>query len=132
MRTITIVAVLSALASLDLFAPAVLAEPAIYPDDDWLRVEPVAVGLDKRQLIMARDYALTGGGAGYIVRHGKLVMSSGDEKRRLDLKSTSKSIGVTALGLAINDGKIKLSDRARRHHPKLGKPPTKNADTERL
>ena len=129
MRTVTLVATLSALASLNLFTPAVLAEPAIYPDDDWLRVEPVAVGLDRRKLNVARDYALTSGGAGLIVRHGKLVMSWGDEKRRFDLKSTSKSIGVTALGLAIDDGKIKLSDRARQHHPKLGTPPTKNADT---
>ena len=69
----------------------------------WERTDPENVGLDKAQLERARDYALTGGGSGYIVRHGKVVMSWGDEKKRYDLKATTKSIGVTALGLAIMD-----------------------------
>src|SRR5262249_43136963 len=49
--------------------------------------------------------------------------------RRYDLKSSTKSIGVTALGLAIQDGKVQLEDRARRHYPDLGVPPEDNAGT---
>eukprot|EP00913_Durusdinium_trenchii_P023463 g22041.t1 len=77
----------------------------------------------------ARDYALTGGGAGMIVRHGKVVMAWGDTGRRYDLKSTTKSIGMTAVGLAIKDGKLKLSDRAQPHHPQFGIPPESNRKT---
>ena len=95
----------------------------------WETATPAEVGLDEGQLRQARDYALTGGGSGAIIRGGKLVMAWGDLKRRYDLKSTTKSIGVTALGLAIQDGKVRLSDKARTHHPSLGVPPAGNADT---
>ena len=81
-----------------------------------------------RRLEQARDYALTGGGSGYITRGGKLVISWGEARKTYDLKSTSKSIGVTALGLAIADGKISLDDQAATHHPKLGTPPDSNAE----
>ena len=83
----------------------------------------------KEQLSRARDYALTGGGSGYITRSGKLVMSWGDPTQRYDLKSTTKSIGVTALGLAIADGKIQLSDKVTSHHPNFATPPHSNQET---
>ncbi len=95
----------------------------------WERVTAQSVGMDKAGLEQARDYALTGGGSGYIIRHGKLVMSWGDEKKRYDLKSTTKSIGVTALGLAIMDGKISLTDKAVKFHPSLATPPESNRET---
>ena len=95
----------------------------------WERAAPENAGLDKVQLERARGYALTGGGSGYIVRHGKVVMSWGDEKKRYDLKSTTKSIGVTALGLAIMDGKIALDEKAVKFHPTLGNPPETNKQT---
>lgn len=94
-----------------------------WPQADWEQVEPQAAGMDGELLSRARDYALTGGGSGCIVRGGRLVMSWGDQRRRYDLKSTTKSIGVTALGLAIADGLMSLDDRARSHHPTLGDEP---------
>jgi CubicO group peptidase (beta-lactamase class C family) len=78
----------------------------------WQQAAPEDVALDPAKLQQARDYALTGGGSGYIVRHGKLVMSWGDQAQRYDLKSTTKSIGVTALGLALMDGRIAMDDKA--------------------
>jgi len=95
----------------------------------WETASPSSLGMDESKLHEARDYALTGGGSGYILRHGKLVVSWGDPKRLYDLKSTTKSIGVTALGLAIMDGKMKLSDTARDHHPTLATPPDENVKT---
>ena len=95
----------------------------------WHRVTAQSVGMDKDKLEQARDYALTGGGSGCIIRHGKLIMSWGDEKKRYDLKSTTKSIGVTALGLAIMDGKIALTDKAAKFHPSLAIPPESNRQT---
>jgi CubicO group peptidase (beta-lactamase class C family) len=86
--------------------------------------------MDVSVLQKARDYALTGEGSGCITRHGRLVMQWGDQKRRYDLKSTTKAIGVTAVGLALKDGKIKnLGDPAIKYHPSIGVPPQSNAGT---
>lgn len=102
---------------------------AIWPMPQWSRAEPAQVGMDEAKLAQARDYALTGGGSGYITRHGRLVMAWGDPRARYDLKSTTKSIGSIALGLAIKDGTLRLEDKAKRHHPTLGVPPEENAQT---
>ena len=101
----------------------------IWPLPEWPRATPSEMGLDESLLRRARDYALSGGGSGLIIRHGKLVMAWGDPKRLYDLKSTTKSIGVTALGLAIKDGKMRLNDKAIRYHPSLGVPPESNRRT---
>ena len=101
----------------------------VYPRADWLTASPNDLGMDAAQLNKARDYALTGGGSGIITRHGRVVLTWGDQSRRYDLKSTTKSIGVTALGLAIKDGHIKLNDLAVRHHPTFATPPTSNRAT---
>jgi CubicO group peptidase (beta-lactamase class C family) len=98
----------------------------VFPGDQWQWATPQSLGIRERPLRLARDYALTGGGAGMIVRHGKIAISWGDLQRKFDLKSTSKSIGVTALGLAIDDGHMKLDDLASKHHPSLGVPPESN------
>jgi CubicO group peptidase (beta-lactamase class C family) len=82
--------------------------------------------MDAALLAKARDYALTGGGSGCVIRHGRWVFSWGDSELRYDLKSSTKSIGVTALLLAVGDGKVRLDDRAGKHHPSLGVPPEEN------
>ncbi len=105
------------------------AEEATFPAGEWTAVAPAVVGMNEAKLAAARDYALTGNGSGYVTRHGKLVMSWGDPRQRYDLKSTTKSIGATMLGLAIADGKLSLGDRARQHYPELGTPPEENAAT---
>lgn len=104
-------------------------EPLVWPSPKWQTAAPADVGLDEAPLQQARDYALTGGGSGYITRGGKLVMSWGDVRKRYDLKSTTKSFGATALGVAILDGKIALTDKVLQHHPTFGMPPASNADT---
>ncbi len=101
----------------------------MWPLAKWTSIEPADAGLDPDQLAKARDYALSGGGSGLITRGGKLVMSWGDMKQRYDLKSTTKSFGATALGVAMLDGKITLADKASQHHPAFGVPPESNAET---
>lgn len=98
-----------------------------WPGAAWETVSPAEARLDEALLQQARDYALTGGGSGCIIRGGRLVLAWGDLQQRYDLKSTTKSIGATALGLAMLDGKISLTDKARQHHPALGVPPESNA-----
>lgn len=105
------------------------AADEVWPLPEWQKARAADVGMDEAHLVRARDYALTGGGSGYITRHGKLVMSWGDVRRRYDLKSTTKSIGVTALGLAILDGKIGLEDKVVKHHPTFAVPPDANKKT---
>lgn len=56
-------------------------------------------------------------------------MSWGDLKKRYDLKSTTRSFGATALGLAILGGRIALTDKVTHHHPGFGTPPQSNAQT---
>jgi len=90
---------------------------------------PAHVDPDETKLAEARDYALTGGGSGCIFHHGKQILAWGDQKQLYDLKSTTKSIGVTVLGLALMDGKVKLDDPAKKFFPGFGVPPEENAQT---
>ncbi|MHC4178683.1 MAG: serine hydrolase domain-containing protein, partial [Planctomycetota bacterium] len=60
-------------------------------------------------------------GRDWLIRHGRLVMAWGSPTQRYDLKSTTKAIGVTALGLAVTDGKMKLGDVASKYHPGGGR-----------
>ena len=85
--------------------------------------------MDETQLQEARQYALTGGGAGTVIRNGYQVYSWGDQTARFDLKSTTKSIGGTALGLALADNLLSLTDSAQHHLPGFGQPPPANSST---
>jgi len=103
--------------------------PPVFPSESWDVSTPMLAGMDESLLEEARDYALAGGGSGLIVRGGKLVYSWGDPDVLYELKSTTKSIGVTALGLAWQDGLLELNDSAIRHLPRIGVPPQTNAAT---
>ena len=77
----------------------------------------------------ARDYALIGGGSGMIARGWYLVHSWGNQRTRYALKSTTKSIGGSALGLAIADNFLPLHEHAQHYLPTIGIPPDGNAAT---
>jgi CubicO group peptidase (beta-lactamase class C family) len=105
---------------------------AVYPAADtdadaahgWTIAAPADVGMNEAELIAARDYALTGGGSGLISRRGRLVYQWGDIDIRTDLKSTTKSLGGIALGLAMDDAKVaSLNDTAQTYLPTLGTTP---------
>jgi CubicO group peptidase (beta-lactamase class C family) len=100
-----------------------------WPDKAWDTASPEAAHLDKTKLEQARDYALTGEGSGCIVRGGKLVFQWGDQSALYDLKSSSKAVGVTILGLALKDGKVSLDDPAVKFHPHFATPPEENLAT---
>lgn len=102
---------------------------ANWPGEKWETATPESLGLSRAKLEAARDYALTADGSGLVIYKGKAVFSWGDQATTYDLKSSSKSIGVTLLGVALKDGKVKLDDRAKQHHPNFGVPPESNAQT---
>jgi CubicO group peptidase (beta-lactamase class C family) len=85
--------------------------------------------MDEAKLVQARNYALKGGGSGYIIRGGRLVFSWGDATIKYDLKSTTKSIGVTGLGLALQDRMLTLDDPAALYNLNLGAKPKNNQRT---
>jgi len=105
------------------------AAETVWPTAEWAIATPAEMGMDQEKLEQARDYALTGDGSGYITRGGRVVLSWGDPATRFELKSTTKSIGVTALGLALKDGLVGLNDRAQLHLSDFGLPPANNANT---
>jgi CubicO group peptidase (beta-lactamase class C family) len=110
--------------------PTAPAAERVFPGEQWAAAAPAAVGLDPGRLAAARDYALTGGGgSGMVVRGGRLAIAWGDPKARYDLKSSTKSFGAIALGLAVADGKVSLDDPAVRHHPGFASPPADNLAT---
>jgi CubicO group peptidase (beta-lactamase class C family) len=112
-----------------LLAPGAFAQNSgPTPLGEWPHATPSETGLNEALLARARDYALRGGGSGIVIHHGKLVYSWGDLKAKYDLKSTTKSIGVTALGLALYDGKVRLSDPATRYLGDFGTPPDGNRE----
>lgn len=102
----------------------------IWPGLSWEQATPEQVGMDATVLRRARDFALTGAGSGCVTRGGRLIIQWGNQKKRYDLKSTTKAIGVTAVALALKDGKFKsLQDLAKKYHPGFGIPPESNAQT---
>jgi hypothetical protein len=100
-----------------------------YPGSSWPTASPEQMGMSSLKLAEARDYAESAGGSGMITRSGVQVMSWGSTTQTYDMKSASKSIGVTALGLALLDGKINLNRIAKELHPHIGLPPDSNLAT---
>ena len=110
-------------------AAALLLLAVSLPAAEWPRATLEQAGLDVGALNEARDFALRGGGAGFILRSGKAVYAWGDTRERFDLKSTSKSIGGTALALALADGKVSLDSLASDCLPDFATPPGSNLET---
>ncbi|HVF16892.1 MAG TPA: serine hydrolase, partial [Steroidobacteraceae bacterium] len=94
------------------------------PNHGWVAAaNPAEVGMDSARLIEAETVALKGGGSGFVARYGKIAHKWGNIDARVDVKSATKSIGGIALALAIDDGKVKLGDKAQLHLPGIGVDP---------
>ncbi len=119
----------SAAGRTDTAGARVHAGAALYPGTSWQTATPAAEGMNVTLLDQARDYALTGGGSGFIVRHGRRVYAWGTITARFELKSATKSIGSAVLGLAVRDGRLSVADGAQMHLTSFGTPPESNAST---
>jgi CubicO group peptidase (beta-lactamase class C family) len=123
--------------------------PAADDDSDpvfhgWAKVDASAVGMTQAGLDTAAAFAqniLPGNiapgttvdtGNGMIVRHGNLVHFWGDIDERLDMKSVTKSMGGIVLGLAYDENKVELENKAVTYMPTFGTPPTTNAANAQL
>lgn len=97
-----------------------------WPTLGWATSTPAEMNMDEALLDDAVSFA---GGSGMITRSGRLVRSWGNLSTLYDLKSTTKSIGGSALGLAIGDGLLDVDDAANSHLPSIGVPPAANTAT---
>ena len=110
-------------------AESIYAATPVWPGNVWQEQKPSQLGMDEADLNKAREYAMQkGGGSGTIIRDGYIVMKWGDQRKQYDIKSSTKSIGVTTLGLALKDQKISLSDQAQKRLSTVGVPPDSNED----
>jgi CubicO group peptidase (beta-lactamase class C family) len=100
-----------------------------WPLPEWAAASPSEMGMEEARLAEARDFALTGGGAGMVTRSGRLVMSWGNTGQQIDVKSVTKSFGSAVLGLAIKDSLVGLEDKAQSCIADLGLPPESNKTT---
>ncbi|MFN8177170.1 MAG: serine hydrolase [bacterium] len=110
-------------------AAAARAEATIWPGANWQTATPAQRGMDATILAQARTYALTGGGAGMVIRSGYVVDSWGDTSALYELKSTTKSIGGMLLSMAISDGRVALDQTMLQYYPGAGVPPQSNVGT---
>jgi CubicO group peptidase (beta-lactamase class C family) len=112
----------------------VKSNPSLYPappgggSSGWTTAPPADEHLDVAKLDEARDYSLAAGGttdteAGYVIRHGRLVYSWGNPFQRFEMKSTTASMGGLALLLALDEGKLALSDPVAPKLPVFGTDP---------
>lgn len=107
--------------------------PLSYPNpptsgsSGWETVTPADENMDVAKLDEARDYSIsagqTGDEAGIITRHGRVVYQWGNVFKRYETKSTTKSMGGLSLLLALDDGKLALTDKASSKLPIFGTSP---------
>ena len=99
---------------------------ATFPGSSWPTATPASVGLNATKLVEAQKYAQRWGGAGCVIRDGRLVHSWGSLSQLYNVQSATKSVGSMLLGMAVDDGKIDVSARARLYHSGVGAIPTSN------
>lgn len=101
----------------------------VWPTQGWQTATPASMGMDEALLLQAKNYALKSGGSGLITRSGKAVYQWGSQTQLYQLKSSTKSVGVTVLGLALKDGLVSYNTKGQTLLPSLGTPPDTNSDT---
>ena len=99
---------------------------ATFPGSSWPTATPASVGLNATKLVQAQKYAQRYGGAGCIIRQGKLVHSWGSFTQLYNVQSATKSFGSALLGFAVDDGKLGLTTQAQHCLKSVGAIPTSN------
>jgi len=95
-----------------------MAADSVYPGKTWATKSPAEMGMDPAGLGAFSRFA---GGRGCVVRHGYLVYTWGDYKRRGDVASACKPWYSHFLFKAVEDGKVTgLDAKAVQWAPRLG------------
>lgn len=108
-------------------APSAARAAAAFPGATWPTGTPESVGLIRSKLLAAQAVATKySGGAGCVIRHGKLVHSWGGFKQLYSINSATKSWGSVVLGFAVDDGRLSLGTKVQSILPNFGYRPTAN------
>ena len=75
----------------------------IWPGSTWTTVPAAQVSMDPGRTEAVRDFGQDRGGSGIITRWARRVAFWGDQRRKYDLKSTTKSFGSILTALAFKD-----------------------------
>ena len=67
-------------------------QAADFIGNQWIKAAPAEVGLNESMLSQAREFALSGGGSGMIVRSGRLAYSWGDPSKLYDLIGAKQAL----------------------------------------
>jgi CubicO group peptidase (beta-lactamase class C family) len=87
------------------------ASGMVYPTPHWEILKPSAAGWSADLLDKARSYAAAAGSSAVmIVQHGRVIAEWGDTSRRTDVASVRKSLLSALFGIAIEEGRVKLTD----------------------
>ena len=89
-----------------LAASAGPARAEVWHGSSWETVAPAAVNMSQSRTAAAVQFGRDRGGSGVVVRWGKRVAYWGDQRRKYDLKSTTKSFGSIIAAVAFTDGRI--------------------------
>lgn len=83
----------------------------MYPMHNWEVLNPSAAGWSTDLLDKARAYAAAAGSSAVmIVHHGRVIAEWGDTSRRTDFASVRKSLLSALFGIAVEEGRVKLTD----------------------
>jgi hypothetical protein len=100
-----------------LTAPPAAGAVPTFPGRTWEARKPAEVGLDADALKRFSDHV---GGRGCVVRHGYLVYTWGDHRKRGDVASAAKPVYAHFLFRAVEDGLIPgLDETVARYEPRL-------------
>lgn len=93
-----------------------------YPGAQWATQSPAAAGLDKTQLDLIAARAKAGASDCFlVVRHGKIVderyWRGSSKDRAQEVWSATKSYTSTLIGIAQDEGKLKVTDKASTYIP---------------
>ncbi len=99
---------------------AVIAKAKEFPGKEWTEATPESQGISSEKLKQAVDWlsAEIGAKKSYvggivIIRNGYLIWSNDESFKPFGVMSVSKSFLSTGLGLMIEDGKLRLSDKVK-------------------
>lgn len=93
----------------------------VYPASDW-RVAEDGAGMSASGLATLREYFTSKGTRAALVIHSGAIAAEWydegtDAKTQLACYSTTKSVGSTAIGLLVDDGKVRVEDSAAKYIP---------------
>src|SRR5262249_23602427 len=93
------------------FSPDSRRARTMVPRETWDHADPIAAGWSVAELAKARAYSLTAGSTAVMIVHqGRVIAEWGDTAGKSDVASIRKSFLSALIGIAIDEGQVKLSD----------------------